>query len=180
MLTKLFKTLLISLIMTSSIDVNADETICSNLIDTNSLEPLLKHHYPDWKIVDINDLRHTDRVIWHETHPNQCPGIALGRYYDNGIISYAITMFKTSPELKQTLIVVTANGTNKFKIDTLSEEQSVAYLSVVYRQPPNKYSSIEGHNINLTRDSIVYDAIEAGAIAFYYDGKVFHSLVTSE
>ncbi|MFI5176449.1 MAG: hypothetical protein ACHQKY_16440 [Terriglobia bacterium] len=62
----------------------------------------------------------------------------------------------------------------------LSAAQNVAYLSVVHRTPPGNYSGAEGGAIKIRNDSISYEAIEAGSIAYYFINGRYHALQTSE
>jgi hypothetical protein len=62
----------------------------------------------------------------------------------------------------------------------LSQPQGVAYLSVIHKLPPGTYDDGEGGKVRVKQDAIAYEAIEAGAIMYYFEQGKFRSLQTSE
>lgn len=144
-----------------------------------SVRALVEEKYPGWRLVEGSDLRSDDWSLWKKMHDGRCPGLAVGHYENHNDNSYAITLFKKQPKLRQLLVVITP-GASAPKLHELSRPQDVAYLSVVSKLPPGSYSDGEGKPLRLRKESISYEAIEAGAIMYYYSQGRYKSVQSSE
>jgi hypothetical protein len=140
---------------------------------------VLSKRLPGWKVVGLNDLRSNDKKTWGALHPSDCPGVVEGHFESSNARTVAITLFRRSPVLQQTLVVVNHDA-NRSRLTVLSEPQQVAYLSVISKKSPGEYSGVEGDTVSLVRDSISYEAIEAGALLFYFKEGRYLSLLVGE
>ena len=132
-----------------------------------------------WQVVTVNDLRPEDQKLWKQAHGEACPGYAEGNFQSGDRKSFAVTVFQKHPTLRQMLVVV--NFKDKVPVITLlSKAQAVAYLSVVSQLPPGKYPAVDESAITLSRDSISYEAIEAGVLIFYFKNGTYRSISTEE
>lgn len=141
---------------------------------------LLHSNYSDMKIVELQDLEADDQQILKDAHKQECPGVARGNFDGTGL-SYAVTMFSESPELRQMLVVVgygSSNGHPKLRV--LAGPEHVARLSIVRRLPPGNLESPEGVKARADYDAIVYEALEAGVLVYYFSGGKFLSILTAE
>jgi hypothetical protein len=139
---------------------------CSYDALPTSVRALVEEKYPGWRLVQLSDLRSDDQTLWKKSHGRECPGLAVGHYENDSENSFAVTLFQRSPKLRQLLAVIT--GLPMPKLHVLSQPQEVAYLSVVSKLPPGSYADAEGKPLKVRRESISYEAIEAGAIMYYY------------
>ena len=135
--------------------------------------------YPGWRLVQVSDLRSDDQTMWERTHRGKCPGLIVGHFENESDSAYAITLFQKTPRLRQLLAVIMAGPlTPKFRI--LSRPQEVAYLSVVSKLPPGRYSDAAGKPLRIRHESISYEAIEAGEIIYYYGDGIYRAVQSSE
>jgi hypothetical protein len=57
----------------------------------------------------------------------------------------------------------------------------VASISVIKKMPPGKYTDAEGIKRVITKyDSVILTALEKGTVQYYWSGKDFQNIVTSE
>lgn len=77
------------------------------------------------------------------------------------------------------LVILTRHGA-VMKEDVLSPAQDVAYLSVISKLPPGKYTSSTGESFRLERDSVVYEAIEARSSVYSFKDGRYASVSLSE
>jgi hypothetical protein len=145
----------------------------------SSVRAAVEEKYPGWRLVQVSDLRSDDQTLWKKSHGAKCPGLAVGHYENGSDNSYAITLFQKAPKLRQLLVVITP-GLPSPKLHVLSGPQEVAYLSVVSKLPPGSYSDAEGKPVKIGKESISYEAIEAGAITYYYSDGGYRSVQSSE
>jgi len=146
---------------------------------TNNVVVAVSKQFDAWQVVTVNDLRPEDQKLWRQAHGEACPGYAEGNFQSGDRKSFAVTVFQKHPALRQMLVVV--NFKDKVPVITLLRKaQEVAYLSVVSQLPPGKYPALDESAIALSRDSISYEAIEAGTLIFYFKNGAYHSILTEE
>jgi hypothetical protein len=135
----------------------------------------LQKSFPGWRIVSLEDLRLDDQGLWAKAHPGDCPGEASGHFQSKTSQALALMAFRASDGgLQQMLLVASAND-GKYSFQVLDGPQKVAYLSVVSRVPPGEYSGSTGKKINVQSDSILYEAIEAGSVLYYFEHGKYRS-----
>jgi hypothetical protein len=132
----------------------------------------LQKAFPGWRIVSLEDLRRDDQGLWAKEHPGDCPGIASGHFQSKTAQAFVLTVFKESDGGLQQMLLIANVTDGQYKISVLNGPQKVAYLSAVSRVPPGEYSASTGEKIKVRGDSILYEAIEAGSVLYYFeDGK---------
>jgi len=150
--------------------------------DFSTMLPIIKNKFPGWKLVEPMDLRKDDQSYWVKHYKNKCPSFALGNFKNKFTKSYAVTLYKSAriksvDTLRQILFVITpVDGVKKIVI--LSKPQVVAYLSVVYKIDAGTYMNSTGQTVH--SDGISYEALESGAIVYYFDNKKYISIQASE
>jgi hypothetical protein len=169
----------IFLLITIGSLVHASGQECSEEALPGPVRTLVQEKYPDWKVVQVPNLRLADQALWRKSHHAQCPGLASGHFENGAVESYAITLFRKSPKLRQFLIVVTMEDSAP-KLHILSRVQDVAFLSVISKLPPGRYPDAEGKLFRIGTESISYEAIEAGAVMYFYRNGVYQPLQSSE
>jgi hypothetical protein len=142
---------------------------------------VLKNQFPEWKVVTIDDLGPDEQSLWHEKHGNQCPGIIEGQFGPSAETSYAVTLIhKRGTQNYQILLLLYKYG-SQYKILTLSPEEIASHTSVLTKIPPGKYSDWDSSKTVRTHfDAISYEAIEVGAVMFYWNGSQYRTLQLSE
>lgn len=143
---------------------------------------LIAKRFPGMHIVGLKDLVSDDQVIWQHTRPNQCPGLARGKF-GPGITGYAVSLVKMLGNARYiaALALVFRWKRKEFKLHVLipATEMS-AHVMVVEVFHAGKYESAERDEvIHIQYDLIDYAALEAADIGFYWkDGKFRRILLT--
>jgi hypothetical protein len=142
---------------------------------------LLATYFKDWKVVTVDDLRPDDQTLWHKKHGNRCPGVTSGRFGPGSEPSYAVTLIRRhEKQLYQTLLLLHKTD-ERYRIVTLSQAQPVNFTSVINRLPAGEYSSWDySTKVQTKFDLILYEAIEAGAVTYYWDSNQFKKLQISD
>jgi hypothetical protein len=140
----------------------------------------LHETYPDMKIVELQDLLADDKQIMKDAHLAECPGVAHGNFDGRGL-SYAVTLFSKSPELRQMLVLVGSENSNKApQLRVLDDPVPVARLAIIRRVPPGTLESVEGKKVVAKYDAVAYETLEAGVAVFYLSDDKFLDVITSE
>jgi hypothetical protein len=169
----------IFLLITIGSFAHASEQACGEEALLAPIRSLVQEKYPNWRIVQVPNLRSADQALWRKSHHTQCPGLVSGHFESDTAESYAITLFRKDQKLRQVLIVVTMEGSAP-RLHVLSPVQEVAFLSVISKLPPGRYPDAEGKPFKIGKESISYEAIEAGAVMYFYRNGVYQSLQSSE
>jgi hypothetical protein len=141
---------------------------------------LISSSFAGWRVLHTADLFEDDQRLWDESYREQCPGLIAGHFDSLEQISYAVALIRRDPHvLHQTLVVFTGTATG-YKTTVLVKPKSVGGFSVLTKFPPGKYSGTDGAKVSSRYDVICLTKLEAAAVSFFWDGKSFRSLVTSE
>lgn len=140
----------------------------------------LHERYPDMKIVELQDLLADDQQIMKDAHLAECPGVAHGNFDGRGL-SYAVTLFSKSPELRQMLVVIGPENPKKaLELRVLDDPTLVVRLAIIRRLPPGALESVDGQKVTAKYDAVAYETLEAAVAVFYFAGGKFLNVVTSE
>lgn len=150
--------------------------LCSSVVTAKAsscvpddMKSTLSSSLPGWKLVELRDLREDDQRLLHERPSSDCPGVAVGDFQGLGRKSYAFTLFEVQGGLRQILVVFDPMVSDtKKRIIVLDGPREVAYLSVIWRIEPGENSDVNGKKFTTRSDSIMYEAIESGALLFYF------------
>jgi hypothetical protein len=151
---------------------------------TGSLPPAvaseLRASFPDWKIVELGMLDSADQNIWRTQNPEQCPGIASGHFTGGGD-EIAVTLVRTSQgKLHQQVLLFSKSTSSPHAILILAPTE-VASISVIQKMNPGRYGNPEsGESVTIERDSLALTALEKGTIQYYWKGRKFRSIITSD
>jgi hypothetical protein len=140
----------------------------------------LSGSYADWQIVTPELLSPPDREIWRTHHADKCPGI-VNAAFTGTAKEYALTLVKSANGRRYQQLLLFRSDIGVFSKVVLLAPTNVDTISVITDLPPGKYTDAEGNREVLTKyDSIALTALEAGTIQYYWNGKGFRSLSTSE
>jgi hypothetical protein len=149
--------------------------------DFDVVEKEVKKNFPHWKIVDLNDLGAEDRAIWLSSNKQKCPGLAVGMFDGSNVDSYAVTLIKNEKDKTVQTLVVGKSENSGIRWKVLSSAQDVARVSVVRTVESRNFKNSNGHGFSRSQfPSIYYEAIEAGAIAYYWKGGKYNEALDSE
>ncbi|HTV84463.1 MAG TPA: hypothetical protein VME63_03615 [Dyella sp.] len=139
----------------------------------------LRKNYPGWQVVRLEDLRSEDRDLWVKQHGIDCPGIFEAHLKSQTYKSFVLTIFKKNRELQQILLIVD-EGKGSHPVTVLDGPRKVAYLSVVSKMSPGAYWGVDGRKVDVSLDSVLYEAIEAGSTLYYFRDGRFSYISVSE
>jgi hypothetical protein len=160
--------------------MSVDGETCAGTLPAE-VRALLESRFAQWKVVTIADLGLDERRLWRQKHDDLCPGIAGGRFDGSPNVSYAVTLLREHNKQLYQMLVLVHRTTKVYRIVILSPPQRVAVTSVVVKLPPGEFSTGDrSARIRTKFDVISYEAIEAGAIVYYWGHGQYKSLQTSE
>lgn len=140
-----------------------------------------KGNFAGWHIVNLDDLNPEDRAQWKHSNHADCPGYARAHFDGTNVMSYAITLMKRNQDGSQSQTLIVVKDAKNPTLITLSPPELVARLSIVRSLPSGHYADVEeGGEINTRYPVIVYEALEAGALLYYWDNGHFSSIVMED
>jgi hypothetical protein len=115
--------------------------------------------------------------------PTECPGLAIGQFFDRGQDGYAI-LFHSRPEVgpRERLSVLRLRK-DRVESHTVGEWalKPGEPVAVIWKAGPEKYLSPDGSKeIQTTRDAVALELIQEGARLYYWNGRRFQKLTISE
>jgi hypothetical protein len=158
--------------------------ICStNRLPADANE-LLKTKFPLWRAKQISDLEGYDRQLWLETHAQECPGIAIGRFESSANLSYAALLVpKAKSSSGYKIVVLSASGPgNTYASKILEQGQGEGSDGLVISvAAPGQYSGFENTEMaKLKVDGIYVQWIEKAASLYYWSSGQYHKLQTED
>src|SRR5271170_7445195 len=82
--------LLLVFVQQGSANQGKEPTVCKPL--PSDIQRQLGEKFGSWKIQETKDLSTTARERWKSEKPQECPGIAVGRFADGATLSYAVLL----------------------------------------------------------------------------------------
>jgi hypothetical protein len=156
---------------------------CEKAVLPEEANAVLRAKFPKLQIVTIAALDQDERQAWSDAHPGICPGIAQGNFGPGHKNAYAVSLFRPLGNYRYSeALVLLMQEAGKYSVRVLSPESEVtAHIYVVWQQPPGAYKDAQtGRKIRAVWPIITYEAIEAGATAYYWKGTEFRSFVLSQ
>lgn len=134
--------------------------------------------HPGWRVLKPDDLLAEDLAIWRRAYDGLCPGIAVGHFNDTAQTAYAVLLIRpTDGRITARLVVVDASRT-----DELITETDLSNLPVVRKGMPGTYNDFydPSDTISTPFETIIYEHLEASAIAFFWQNGRYVSLKVSD
>jgi hypothetical protein len=158
--------------------------MCSATRLPGAASELLKTKFPLWRAKQISDLEGYDRQLWLETHPKECPGIAIGHFESSDDLSYAALLVpktKSSGGYKIVVLSMSQPG-NAYSSKILEQGQGQGADGLVISvAAPGQYTDFENTEMaKLKVDGIYVEWIEKGAILYYWSAGQYHKLQTED
>ena len=153
---------------------------CESIALPDEIKRSLEKEFVGWKVV-VPELLSSpdDRQIWNADYGSECPGIISGHFRGHRV-EYAVSLVRGSGETLEQQFVFFGIGRTGFKKMVLIPALRGGVVNVLRKWPPGVYRDQEtGRTVRIAFDTIGVSQIEAGAIAFYWDGRRFRTIVTS-
>ena len=154
---------------------------CRSLVIPRAVNSALRKHFGGWNIVTPNLLSsREDREEWNQNYGNECPGVIKGRFTGTGE-GYALSLVRGSGKTLEQQIVAFLPSTAGLKTVVVDPPSHVDVVTVLRKFGPGLYTSREDElSLSIKFDTIGVSEIDAGTVVYYWTGKKFDSLVTSE
>jgi hypothetical protein len=182
-LPALFAALIVCAVPTGSLASTQAQDPCAEGNLPAGVATLLAKRFPAWKVEKPDDFDAYYRKLWLKAHPNECPGIAIGHFFSDRHLSFAVLLISRASEMsgyKLVTIVEGAGGSYQARV-LEGVDKSPPTPVVLEAVPPGQYSDAEGGTrARITLDAIQAEQLEAGAILYYWRGGRFRRLITSE
>jgi hypothetical protein len=173
---------ILALILQCSVAFGQSVNSCLNLLPKDA-KALIDDKYINWRILSKQDLLSDDQILWDKKHENECPGIAIGKYRNDKVADYAVLIIPKKGETKKAnLLMLAKDSSGKYTLVLLYGDKNVANYPVIYKVAPGQYYYFydSKKSIMTKHDVVIYEHIEASAIAFYYKNGNYEQLLTSD
>jgi len=145
-----------------------------------AIRDVLSADYKGWRITDEDSLTGTDPRTWVEAYPGECPGIASGHFIDDNV-GYAISLIRpVRGSFRQQVVCFLPKG-DAYDRTVLIKPARVPIVLIINRMPPGEFrSSDRTRTVTSKYDAVAVSQIEAWTLVFYWNGKEFRSILTSD
>jgi hypothetical protein len=146
---------------------------------------LVDSQFPGWRIKTLSDLAGYDHDLWMQTHPKDCPGIAVGHFEDPNQTAYGLLLVpKSAGETGYKLVVLAKSGTDdtySLRILDHAEQAGADSGLVISKAPPSRYSDFDTtQSIRLKLDGIEAEWIEKASVLYFWRNGKYQTLQTSD
>jgi len=155
---------------------------CPSLLPKSAIEAIVES-YKDWKILEKADLIPDDQMLWDKYRRGECPGVAVGNFDGGGNKkTFAVLIISHAPKKHAKLLLLKRNHFGKYKISLIYEENDVTNFPAIHRGLPGTHRDfyVKEKKVKVKTDVIIYEHIEASAIAFYYKHGKYEQLIISD
>ena len=179
----MFRPVIISLLalIILAFEANAGESAdhCKDALPKN-LQGAIAAKYNGWRVVHDGDLSTDDLKIWKRLFPNHCPGVVKAAFEKSGTPQYAV-LLNSKAEKKTVLLVAKETKLGNFRLIKI-DEFTRGNSPVIHAGKPGTYFNISDRSkaIKVPRPTIVLEVLEASAVAYFYNGTRFQSVVISD
>lgn len=140
--------------------------------------------FPGWRPKQVADLDSDARQVWQNSHPDECPGIAVGHFESSDRLSYAVLLVSQSdPNGGFKLIAFDKSAATEAYAWKLIDEWNARIYSgaVISKAPPSEYSqaSDPAVSVNTMLDGVYFGLIDKGSILYYSSNGRFQKLILS-
>jgi len=145
---------------------------------------LINKKFPDWRLKRISDLEDYDRELWIKAHPNECPGMAAGRFELPNQIAYCLLLIpKSGAEASYKIVVLSGSTIDHYSVRVLDHADGPGADSglVISKVPPGEYSGFDStQSIKTKLDAIEAEWLEKSSVLYFWKNGVYRTLQTSD
>ena len=148
------------------------------------VQALLDHKFPKLRPKNLSDLGAYDKKLWLETHPRECPGIAVGHFESPSRMAYAILLVPKSGPVSEYKVVVLSKVLDKYIFRLLDHAEEGTFADsglVTSKEPRGKYSDFgETRSVHVNVDAVNVEWLEKSSVLYYWSRGAYRSLPTSD
>ncbi|HLZ39829.1 MAG TPA: hypothetical protein VKQ11_02645 [Candidatus Sulfotelmatobacter sp.] len=148
-------------------------------------QAVLGRQYGEWRPKRVSDLGADDKKIWAETHPKDCPGIAIGHFEKPDQLAYAVLLVpKSQSSHGYRIVVLSKVATGDSYAATVLDQgdaQDADSGMVISTAPRGSYSDFEGTaSVQVKLDAVNVEWIEKAAVLYYWAHGKYQTLQTED
>src|SRR6266545_5760090 len=171
-----FFVLVLALVPSSLAEFNACEVLPS------AAKLVIKQRFPNWQPKVVSDLGGYDKKLWLETHPKECPGIAVGHFERPDQVAYAVLLIRKSSHDANYKIIVVSKAADEYAIKVLDHSEGNAdsdWGLIITKEPHGTYSDMGGtKTVRLKLDGVNVEWLEKSSVLYYWSQGKYQSLQT--
>jgi hypothetical protein len=158
-------------------------TSCASLLPL-ALKNEIGIYYKGWRILEYSDLSSEDQKIWNQAHKGVCPGVIEGHFDGSKDSSYAVTIIQEIANRKNVKLLLAKKANANYKFEVLYDPVGVtiSHYPVIYKGASGVYRDFYDDSVfaEAQNDVIIYEHLEASAIAFVYMSGEFRRVLISD
>ena len=144
----------------------------------------IRQRFPTGRPKVLSDLDGYDKKLWLETHPKECPGIAVGHFERPDQIAYAVLLIPKSGHDANNKIIILSKAANQYAIRMLNHSEGNPdsdWGLIISKEPAGTYSDMGGtKRVRLKLDSVNVEYLEKSSILYYWSQGKYLSIQTSD
>lgn len=166
----------------TAVTTGKQESTCASLLPKD-LSERLAATYIGWRVLERSDLNVDDQTIWDQQWGSkECPGVAIGNFRDLNKLDYAVAIVHKTDSLREEKLLFADMRSKPYRVVELHSEKIASNFAVVRKGLPGQYKDVYDRTtaIDIRIDTIIYEHIEASAIAFIFRKGAFEKLLVSD
>lgn len=145
---------------------------------------LLDQRFPGWRHKYLSDLGEYDTKLWLETHPRECPGIAVGHFEQPDRVAYAVLLIPKSAHTGSYKVIVLSKESDKYAVRLLNHADRNTYSDsglVISKERHGTYSEFgDAKSARLKLDGVNVEWLEKSSVLYYWSKSRYRSIQTSD
>jgi hypothetical protein len=158
--------------------------LCEDGVLPSKAKQLLDQRFRDWRPKYTSDLSAHDKKLWLETHPKECPGIAVGHFEQPDRAAYAILLVPKSAHTASYKIIVLSDMAGEYAMRLLDQAEGSTYSDsglIISKETHGRFSDFGNtKSVRLKLDGVNVEWIEKGSVLYYWSRGSYRSLQTSD
>jgi hypothetical protein len=145
---------------------------------------VLDQRFPGWRRKHLSDLSGYDKKLWLETHPKECPGIAVGHFEQPDRVAYAVLLIPKSGHTASYKVIVLSKESDEYTVRVLDHAEGNTYSDsglVISKEPHGTYSEFgDARSVRLKLDGVNVEWLEKSSVLYYWSKSRYRSMQTSD
>ena len=162
----------------------AQSNVCQDDVLSSPAKQILDQRFSDWRPKHVSDLSAYDKKLWLETHPRECPGIAVGHFEQADRVAYAILLVPKSGHTASYKIVVLSEVAGEYAVRLLDHADGSTYSDSGLIISKEMHGTIpdfgDTKSVRLKLDAVNVEWLEKSSVLYYWSRGRYRSMQTSD
>lgn len=150
----------------------AQSNVCQDSVFPLPAKQVLDQRFPDWRPKRTADLSAYDKKLWLETHPKECPGIAVGHFERPDRVAYAILLVPKSGHRASYKIIVLSDVVDEYAVRLLDHAEGSGGSDsglVISKETHGTFSDFGNtKSVRLKLDAVNVAWLEKSSVLYYW------------